>query len=156
MFYKITSLVTLDDYVLLVGFSNSVYKKFDLKKIMNKYEVFKDLMNIEGLYNQARIDIGGYGIIWNEYLDISCNGIYEQGEEVDVNFDINLIKERLIHEIVELRKIKNISQKQLEVLSGVSQPIIARIEKNQVDPQLTTLIKLLSALGVSLTIENKK
>ena len=156
MFYKITSLVTLDDYVLLVGFSNGVFKKFDLKKIMNKYDVFMDLKNIEGLYKQAKIDVGGYGIIWNDYLDIASSGIYERGEEVDINFDINLIKERFINEIVELRKCKNISQKQLEVLSGVAQPIIARIEKNQVDPQLTTLIKLLSALGASLTIKMEK
>ena len=156
MFYKITSLATLDDYILLVSFSNGVFKKFDLKKIINKYDPFKDLINIPGLYKKAKIDIGGYGIIWNDYLDIASSGIYERGEEVDINFDINLIKERFINEIVELRKSKNISQKQLEVLSGVAQPIIARIEKNQVDPQLTTLIKLLSALGASLTIKMEK
>ena len=57
MFYKITSLVTLDDYVLLVGFSNGVFKKFDLKKIMNKYDVFMDLKNIEGLYKQMWVDM---------------------------------------------------------------------------------------------------
>lgn len=155
MFYKITSLATLDDYILLVGFSDGVYKKFDLKKVMNKYEVFNDLKKIEGLYKQAKIDIGGYGIIWNDYLDISSSGIYEQGEEVDSNLDINIFKEKLIQDIVNVRKNKNISQKQLEVLSGVAQPIIARIEKNQVDPQLTTLIKLLNALGMSLSITIK-
>ena len=103
MFYKITSLATLDDYVLLVGFSDGVYKKFDLKKVMNKYEVFNDLKKIEGLYKQAKIDIGGYGIIWNDYLDISSSGIYEQGEEVDSNLDSNIFKEKLIQDFVNVR-----------------------------------------------------
>ena len=42
MYYKITSLVALDDYILLLGFSNGEYKKFDLKPLMEKYSVFKD------------------------------------------------------------------------------------------------------------------
>ena len=50
----------------------------------------------------------------------------------------------------------NISQKQLEVLSNVSQPIIARIERYQVDPQLSTIIKMLEAMGKKLVIEDIK
>ena len=44
MYYKITSLVALDDYILLLGFSNGEYKKFDLKPLMKKYPVFIDLV----------------------------------------------------------------------------------------------------------------
>ena len=50
----------------------------------------------------------------------------------------------------------NLSQKQLEVLSNVSQPIIARIERFQVDPQLSTIIKMLEAMGKKLVIEDIK
>ena len=155
MFYKITSLATLDDYILLVSFSNGVFKKFDLKKIINKYDPFKDLINIPGLYKKAKIDIGGYGIIWNDYLDISSSGLYEQGEEVEPNYNIDLIKETLINEIINIRKEKGLSQKQLSILSNVSQPIIARIEKHQVDPQVSTLIKLLEPLGKTIKIIDK-
>ena len=63
MYYKITSLVALDDYILLLGFSNGEYKKFDLKPLMKKYPVFKDLETIPNLYKQVKIDIGGYGIV---------------------------------------------------------------------------------------------
>ncbi|BBE81830.1 hypothetical protein NTHiID19_14170 [Haemophilus influenzae] len=45
-----------------------------------------------------------------------------------------------------------ISQKQLETLSGVKQPMIARIEKGQTNPQLETLLKLLAPLGKTLSI----
>ena len=152
MFYKITSLSTLDDYVLLAGFSNGVFKKFDLKPIIDKYLPFKDLVNIKGLYKQAKIDVGGYGVIWNDELDISSNAIFEKGEEVKPEYNIDIIKSELISDIIKTRKEQGLSQKQLEVLSGVAQPLIARVENNQTDPQLSTLIKLLEPLGKKLKI----
>ncbi|WP_302968967.1 helix-turn-helix domain-containing protein [Megamonas funiformis] len=54
------------------------------------------------------------------------------------------------------------SQKKLEELSGVKQPVIARIEKGKSSPNTDTLVKLLTPLGKKLvivpleTIENTK
>ena len=62
MFRKITSLATLPDYVLLVGFSSGEFKQFDLKSLMNKYPPFAAIKNVNGLYEQAKIDAGGYGL----------------------------------------------------------------------------------------------
>ncbi|WP_199647569.1 DUF2442 domain-containing protein [Peptoclostridium sp. AF21-18] len=28
-----------------------------------------------------KIDTGGYGIIWNDDIDLSCNELYENGKE---------------------------------------------------------------------------
>ena len=156
MYYKITSLVALDDYILLLGFSNGEYKKFDLKPLMTKYPVFKDLETIPNLYKQVKIDIGGYGIVWNDYLDLDGTGLYEKGEKCDPVFNYELLKTEFISELIKTRKELNLSQKQLEVLSNVSQPIIARIERFQVDPQLSTVIKMLEAMGKKLVIEDIK
>ena len=156
MYYKITSLVALDDYILLLGFSNGEYKKFDLKPLMKKYPVFKDLETIPNLYKQVKIDIGGYGIVWNNYLDLDGTGLYENGEKCEPVFNYELLKTEFISELIKTRKELNLSQKQLEVLSNVSQPIIARIERFQVDPQLSTIIKILEAMGKKLVIEDIK
>lgn len=78
MFYKIISLETFLDYTMLVGFSNGEYRKFDLKPYMEKYPSFKLLENIK-LYKKASIDKKGYGIVWNDEIDLSSNGIYENG-----------------------------------------------------------------------------
>ena len=156
MYYKITSLVALDDYILLLGFSNGEFKKFDLKPLMKKYPPFKDLETIPNLYKQVKIDIGGYGIIWNDYLDLDGTGLYEKGEECEPVFNFELLKTEFISELIKTRKELNLSQKQLEVLSNVSQPIIARIERFQVDPQLSTVIKMLEAMGKKLVIEDIK
>ena len=42
------------------------------------------------------------------------------------------------------------TQAELSKKSGVSQPVIARIEKGVNSPQLNTLIKILNALGCKL------
>ncbi len=58
----------------------------------------------------------------------------------------------LMGELVKARKEKGISQRELENLSGVKQPVIARIEAGSSSPQLDTIIKLLSALGKTLAV----
>jgi len=51
------------------------------------------------------------------------------------------------HELRELRIRAGLTQKQLAAKAGVSQALIARIEAGEVDPSLSTLKKLLAALG---------
>ena len=55
-------------------------------------------------------------------------------------------------EIAQARKELGISQKKLEKLSGVKQPIIARMEKGSTSPQLDTVLKVLLSLGKTLYI----
>lgn len=64
----------------------------------------------------------------------------------------------LMGELIRARQEKGISQKKLEKLSGVKQPVIARMETGKTSPQLDTVMKVLHALGKTLAIvplENK-
>jgi len=61
-------------------------------------------------------------------------------------------REDLIAEIIKLRQERGLTQKQLEQLSGVKQPIIARMETGANIPQLSTIIKLLVPLGKTLAV----
>lgn len=58
----------------------------------------------------------------------------------------------LIGELIKARQEKGISQKKLEELSGVKQPIIARMEKGVTNPQIDTILKVLVPLGKTLAI----
>ena len=58
----------------------------------------------------------------------------------------------LIGELIEARHKKGISQKRLEELSGVSQPVIARMERGATSPQVNTLLKVLRPLGLTVKI----
>ena len=58
----------------------------------------------------------------------------------------------IISELISARNAGKISQKQLEALSGVKQPVIARIEKGHSSPRLDTILKLLRPLGKTLAV----
>ena len=58
----------------------------------------------------------------------------------------------LIGELIKARKDKGISQKKLEELSGVKQPVIARMENGTTSPQIDTLLKVLIPLGKTLAV----
>ena len=58
----------------------------------------------------------------------------------------------LMGELIEARRRQGISQKQLEELSGVSQPVIARMERGTTNPQVSTLMKVLRPLGLTIRI----
>ena len=58
----------------------------------------------------------------------------------------------LISEFIRARDELGISQKKLEELSGVKQPIIARMEKGYSNPQIETVLKLLAPMGKTLAI----
>jgi len=58
----------------------------------------------------------------------------------------------IIGEIIKARQEKNISQRELEQLSGVKQPIISRMEAGETSPQVDTILKLLAPLGKTLAV----
>lgn len=87
--------------------------------------------------------ISPLGSNWNEFE----HQIFNEEEIRESNLRVALIKE-----LITSRQQLGISQKQLETLSGVKQPMIARIEKGQTNPQLETLLKLLAPLGKTLSI----
>lgn len=58
----------------------------------------------------------------------------------------------LIGELIKVRKESGLSQRELGELSGVKQPIIARMEKGDNVPNLDTVIKVLAPLGKTLAI----
>ena len=62
------------------------------------------------------------------------------------------IRVALIGELIKARQEKGISQKKLEELSGVKQPVIARMERGATSPQLDTILKVLAPLGKTLAI----
>ncbi len=49
-----------------------------MKPLIEKYGVFSKLKNKE-LFNKGKADIGGYGIIWNENIDLSSEEIWKNG-----------------------------------------------------------------------------
>lgn len=62
------------------------------------------------------------------------------------------LRVQLMGELIKARREQGISQKKLEELSGVKQPVIARMEKGYTSPQIDTLLKVLAPLGKTIAI----
>lgn len=62
----------------------------------------------------------------------------------------------LIGEIIKARKEKGLSQRELGKISGVKQPVIARMENGTTSPNLSTVLKVLASLGKTLYIGDLK
>ena len=79
MFYKVKHVQPLDNYKLLVKFENDIKKIYDVSQLFSKFDVFNQLRNIKGLFYQVKVDIGGFGISWNNEIDLSCNELWNNG-----------------------------------------------------------------------------
>lgn len=82
MFNKVKAVKPLNNFFLLVTFENKNIKKYDVKPLFDIFPSFEALNTIKGLFEQVKVDVGGYGIIWNDDIDLSCDELYENGEEV--------------------------------------------------------------------------
>lgn len=79
MFYKIQSVIPEEDFILQVQFTDGVEKRYDMKPLFEKVPEFLDLKTIPGLYKQVKVDAGGYGISWNDEIDLAGNELRENG-----------------------------------------------------------------------------
>ena len=81
-FHTIKSIKPLENMILEAVFFSGETKKYDIKELIKKYKIFKELENKE-LFNKVKVDIGGYGIIWNDNLDLSSEEIWKNGITVE-------------------------------------------------------------------------
>ncbi len=79
MFNMIVNVTPLDEFKLRVEFQNNIIKNYDVKKLFNTYEEFKELEYVEELFKQVKVDPGGYGVSWNDGLDLSCTELWNNG-----------------------------------------------------------------------------
>ena len=149
MFYKIVSIAPLQSYKLIICFEGSFLKQCDMLPLIRCHKKYFSLHN-EMLFSSIKVAAGGYGVSWNDSIEMSSSELWNIS--TDFILDIEQKKHDFIANIVELRKKQGISQKQLEFVSGIKQPGIARIEKGLTDPQLSTLLRLLKPLGKTIGI----
>ncbi len=67
-------------YILKVLFDNGITKEIDFKQKLQD-DLYSDLEN-KILFEQAKVDIGGYGISWNDHIDISEYELWDMGKTI--------------------------------------------------------------------------
>lgn len=64
---------------MLVTFVNGVEKVYDCNQVMH-LEIFQVLKN-EAFFESVKVDSGGYGVSWNEDVDLSEYELWVNGKE---------------------------------------------------------------------------
>ena len=86
MFHKIKNVSALPEYKLSVQFSEGVTKIYDVKLLFDRLPAFRSLESNND-FGGVYVDVGGYGIIWNDELDLSCDELWDNGTTVETPFD---------------------------------------------------------------------
>ncbi len=87
MFYRVKDVQPLPNYSVLVRFITGERKRYNVAPLFEKWEAFQALSTIKGLFEQVKVDEGGYGISWNDEIDLSCNELWENGVAVEAFHD---------------------------------------------------------------------
>ena len=86
MLHKIKNVYPLSDYRLSVQFAEGCTKIYDVKHLFEQIPIFKELTESH-LFSDVTVDVGGYGIVWNDDLDLSCDELWENGVTIQTPFD---------------------------------------------------------------------
>lgn len=76
---KIVDVKPLSDMNLMVKFDNNIIKKYDVKRLLDKYSVFEELKN-QQIFNLVHVECGGFGIAWTDEIDLSGYEIWDHGQ----------------------------------------------------------------------------
>lgn len=87
MFHKIKDIIPLEEWKLRVQFSIGVTKIYDMTSLIETIALFAPLKEDINLFYEVQIDVGGYGAIWNDDIDISCDELWDNGVVEKTRFD---------------------------------------------------------------------
>jgi hypothetical protein len=77
---KIISVEPRAEKRLLVKFDNGIEKIYDCNQLLQR-EMFLLLKN-EAFFKAVKVDPGGYGISWNDDIDLSEYELWQNGNEL--------------------------------------------------------------------------
>ena len=80
MFHRTKTVKLTEDYKLVVTFEENVTKIYNVEALF-EIEIFNQLKNNE-LFFDCNVDKGGYGIVWSDEIDLSCDEIYQNGKSI--------------------------------------------------------------------------
>ena len=79
---RIVFVKPMDNTILLATFQNGIEKTYDVKTMFAMFPQMQILEKDKTLFNSVVVDAGGYGVSWNDNLDIESEEIWENGTEV--------------------------------------------------------------------------
>lgn len=81
MIPRIKKLTPLSDYRLYVVFDDNKKVIYDVKEDMSLPH-YSELKTVQGLFQNVQLDTSRTCAVWNDYIDLPSDTLYEYGREV--------------------------------------------------------------------------
>ena len=86
---KIKQVKAIDQTRLAVTFENGVNKIYDCESLLQRPQF--QLLRTYAFFKAVQVDVGGYGISWNDDLDLSEYELWTKGQEFS---EVNIRNEK--------------------------------------------------------------
>ncbi len=150
MFIQARKIEFLEGVKFNILFQDGKTIQYDLSSLFKEIPQFKVLLEDRKLFLKGKLDLGGFGIVWNDDLDLDVMEVYYHGvlikeEPISINDKVGVA-------ITRLRESKGLTQTQLSKITGIDQGDISKIEWGKGNPTIKKLEKIANGLGVKLEI----
>lgn len=82
MIPRIKSVKPLKNYLLYVVFDDGKKCIYDVNDDVNAIQEYRDLKDIQGLFEQVQLDESRTCVFWNDFIDLPSDVIYEYSKNV--------------------------------------------------------------------------
>ncbi len=152
MVNRVKTAKPVDGLTLLVLFQNGEEKLYDVKQLFSVFPQFEVFMTNKALFDNIQVDTGGYGISWNDELDLDAEELWENGIETGQQREIDF-QSHVGIELLKARENVGMTQKELAKKTGVHQANISKIERGLANPSLSLLNRLASGMGMKMHVK---
>lgn len=77
--YRGKELRLIENGVFEVDFTDGERRRYDMKELIPKYPVVKRLIDEPELFRKGHLSLGGFGVDWNDDIDVDIMTVYECG-----------------------------------------------------------------------------
>ena len=148
---RIERICAEDDMTLVAVFRDGTEKKYDVRQMYDICPQLRVLEDDAGLYRAVKVDTGGYGVSWNDDLDLDAEEIWDNGEATGKKYVLDL-EHSVAAELVRAREYCKMTQKELARKTRIAQGDISKIENANANPSLNTLKRLATGMGMDVKI----
>ena len=152
MIHRIQTVTAKENYIVEVLFYSGEIKQYDMKSLFSVFPQFLVFQTVAGLFQNVQVDAGGYGISWNDDLDLDAETIWEDGVLIERQKEPDL-NHLLAYQLLLARESANITQKELAEKTGIYQADISKLERGLGNPSLATLKRLAEGLDMDIRID---
>ena len=79
MIHRIKSVEAKENYIIEAVFYDGQLVHYDVKQLFVTFPVFRIFELDQILFGAVKVDQGGYGVSWNDELDLDAETIWENG-----------------------------------------------------------------------------